>query len=443
MKPLITALQRKRLVLVITGFNYITDSSGTSNVVKSHELLFSGHGYDFVCIYPLIWTYRVGVTLTGVYGISVNGQVHGFMGLNNLIFQLAECERGGHRVAGILIHHVIYNRLDLLGDFLHQFPDTKKVFYLHDYWTCCLSINMMRDKTRSAWCHSDMKSGCDGCTWRGRNNHHRESIKEFFDRIGECEFIAPSSSVAHEWQYRNPLGWRPVRVIGHLKPTGSVGRSEEATVPVRVAFVGAPNVNKGWPEFERLAQRCRGAVKLFHMGHTDLRLPGVENVDVQIHRQGLNAMVNALSEHKIDISLLLSGWLETYSYTLFESLQAKSLVCCFKDSGNVADVIQETGLGWSFQDEEALADFLNSETLLDNVRIKQQSAIFPQAMVTNDAVISCFEGNCPSVGTAVLSVRYSLREAIKAQLTAVGILCFNSMKTTLKTVLKMVNRKYV
>ena len=435
-KYLNNILQRKKNILVITGFNYLEDSSGTSKVVKSHELLFQESGYDYICIYPLIWAYRLGITLTGVYGVSVNGHSCGFVGLNNLKYLLTRGERTGHRLAGILIHHAIFNRLDLLGDFLHQFSKTKKVFYLHDYWTCCLSINMMPSKERNTWCHSDMRSGCVGCVWQERNQQHREAVREFFTQVGECEFIAPSQSVATEWQLRNPLGVRHVRVIEHLKSKKNVQRSEKATTPVRVAFIGAPNVNKGWPDFERIANRCQGSVKLYHMGHTDLRLPGVENVDVQIHKQGLNAMVKAISSKQIDIALLLSGWLETYSYTLFESLQAKALVCCFDDSGNVSDVIRKTGLGWSFRDEDALVDFLNSKALLSEIQAKQRAVVFPQEMVTNDEIVSCFSDDCPGLGTDVLSSRYSVIEALKTMLTATGIESFNTLKAVLKVLLR-------
>lgn len=438
MKNFVRCFDHDKFLLVIEGFDHLKDSSGTSKVVKSHELLFHEHGYDYVCIYPINLTYRIGITMTGVYGLSVNGKAEGFTGLDNLKFCLAECERAGHGLAGILIHHAIFNDLEKLGAFLHAFLETKKVFYLHDYWTCCISINMMRDKAKNAWCHSDMKAGCNGCVWKERNDQHREEIKRFFDLIGVCEFIAPSESVKREWRLRNPLGFDLVRVIEHLKPSSVGVRSQESSADVvRVAFVGAPNINKGWLEFEYLAKRCKGKVKLYHMGHTDLRIQGVENVDVQIHKQGLNAMVNALNSNNIDISLLLSGWLETYSYTLFESLQAKSLVCCFEDSGNVADVIRKTGGGWCFKNKEALLDFLNSESLPAQVREKQRIVCFPQAMVTNDEVVSCFAGTPSSVGGAVLSARYSVLEDVKTWLIVASIRCFNRFKAVMKAVLKV------
>lgn len=438
MKNFVRCFEHDKFLLVIEGFDHLKDSSGTSKVVKSHELLFQEQGYDYVCIYPINLTYRIGMKMTGIYGLSVNGKPVGCTGLDNLKCCLAECERAGHGLAGILIHHAIFNDLEKLGNFLHEFSDVKKVFYLHDYWTCCLSITMMRDKTRNAWCHSDMKAGCNSCVWKERNDRHREGIKRFFDQVGACEFIAPSESVAREWRLRNPLGFSQVRVIEHLKPSSFGVRSQESSDDVvRVAFVGAPCVNKGWPEFEYLAKHCKGKVKLYHMGHTDLRLPGVENVDVQIHKQGLNAMVNALSDNKIDVSLLLSGWLETYSYTLFESLQAKSLVCCFEDSGNVADVIRKAGGGWCFKNKEAMLDFLNSESLPAQVHEKQRTMRFPQAMVTNDKVVSCFAGKISSVGGAVLSARYSAIEDVKTRLTVAGIGCFNLFKAAVKAALNV------
>ena len=439
MKSIRQHFEHEKFILVIEGFDYLKDSSGTSKVVKSHEILFREQGFDYVCIYPLLWAYHVGKTLTGIYGVSVNGKLEGFIGLNNLKFCLAECERNGHKLAGILIHHIIYNRLDILGNFLQAFPLTKKVFYLHDYWTCCLSINMMREKTRNSWCHSDLKEGCRGCVWHNANERHRLAIREFFEKIGDCCFVAPSESVARGWLQWNPSSFTNVHVIGHLKPR-SYSRRETGALeePIRVAFVGAAAVNKGWNEFVSIAKQCGKHVRLYHMGHTNLRLPSVQNVDVQIHKQGLDAMIRALKENRIDISLLLSGWLETYSYTLFESLQAKSLVCCLEDSGNVADVVHETGLGWCFKDKEQIQDFLNSKDLVSLVRSKQREAIFPQAMVTNDEIISYFVGEPASVGDAVLSVRYSPAEDVKSVLTSVGIESFNFLKVIVKYLIRKI-----
>lgn len=330
MRPFCHNFEHEKFILVVEGFNYLKNSSGTNKVVKSHELLFREKGFDYVCIYPLCYAYLSQRLLTSIYGISVNGKACGFTGLNNLQRVIAKCVSSGHALSGILIHHAIYNRLDCLGSFLKNFRTTKKVFYLHDYWTCCITINMMRDKTKNIWCHSDLKDGCQGCPWHKANEQHRQAIRKFFQTIGESIFIAPSESVARDWLQWNPLGFTNVHVIGHLNATSFSARENAiSNSEVRIAFVGASAVNKGWKEFESIAKKCNTKVRLYHMGHTDYRIPNVQNVDVQIHKQGLDAMTRALKKNKIDIALVLSGWLETYSYTLFESLQAKAIVCCF------------------------------------------------------------------------------------------------------------------
>ena len=101
-------------------------------------------------------------------------------------------------------------------------------------------------------------------------------------------------------------------------------------------------------------------------------------------------------------------------------------------------MLSTTWGGWCFADKDALLAFLNSETLLAQVREKQRTVRFPQAMVTNDEVISCFAGPLVSVGSAVLQARYSTTEAVKAQLTAAGIGVFNRLKVLVKAVEKKV-----
>ena len=439
MKSISQYFEHKKFIFVIEGFDYLKDSSGTSKVVKSHELLFRERGFDYVCIYPLNYAYRFRRLLTSIYGISVNGKSCGFTGLNNLRREIGKCVKLGHTLSGILIHHAIYNRLDCLGGFLKNFHSTKKVFYLHDYWTCCITINMMQDRMKNAWCHSDFKNGCQGCAWHNANIQHRKAIADFFRKIGECTFIAPSESVARGWLQWNPSELTNVHVIGHLNMTSFSEREDAISdSKVRVAFVGASATNKGWNEFESIAKSCNKNVSLYHVGHTKFHLSGVQNVDVQIHKQGLDAMIRALKENRIDIALLLSGCLETYSYTLFESLQAKTLVCCFEDSGNVAEVIRKTRLGWCFKDKEALEAFLNSKDLVSKVQEKQRKTRFPQAMVTNDEIVSYFDGETASVEVIGFSVRYSLAEDIKANITAVGVWSFNLLKTIVKWGIKKI-----
>lgn len=62
---------------------------------------------------------------------------------------------------------------------------------------------------------------------------------------------------------------------------------------------------------------------------------------------------------------------------------------------------------------------------------------FPQAMVTNDKVVSCFAGKISSVGGAVLSARYSAIEDVKTRLTVAGIGCFNLFKAAVKAALNV------
>jgi hypothetical protein len=112
-------------------------------------------------------------------------------------------------------------------------------------------------------------------------------------------------------------------------------------------------------------QELRKKYDFFHLGIAGIRKPGVRYVDVSFLKEGENAMLKALREHKIDGVFLWSIWPETYSFTLYESFAENCFVITNPTSGNIAAQIESGFRGAVFDDEKRLW-----EAMQDTERIK-------------------------------------------------------------------------
>lgn len=358
-----------KFIFVVTGMSYIIDSSGTSKVVKAHEDVFKAHGIGYVVIFPISKSCGEGAQwhcmTTGCYGLTVDGQFISVITANEVLNFLLQLQEQGKNCIGVLIHHIIRNDIAEVQRMLEKIQNVPVVYYLHDFYTCCVNPNMLKDDVESC---VDGGVPCEGCVYVQKRKRHLAQITRFFGALeNRISFVAPSEYVKNRWSVYYPEYADKVIVIPHQNSLGVYTGNKEPisdNEPVRIGFVGAQNHVKGWDIFKRTVAKLQDAgcnYDYYYFGYGKEQLPGVTNVPVEIAKMGKDAMTKAIQEKRISAVFLACVWGETYSYTMYESHAANSYILTMSKSGNIAYTVNKEKWGAVFETEDELAEVLLNE----------------------------------------------------------------------------------
>lgn len=344
----------KKYILVIAGFSYLTNSSGTSKVVKAHEGIFLEKGIDYIAVYPM----NPKRIYSACYGVDINGESIGLRTLREVLHLISEIDMHGCAAIGVLIHHLLNHRLSSLRPILNLYRDIPIRIYLHDFYTCCVNYNLLRNNEQ--FC-AESGVNCQGCRFAVQQKPHFEEMKKLFgDYEKQITFVAPAEFTKEIWLKFYPQYKNKVIVISHLVERehyfGNVNPIV-ANEPLKIGFIGAQSKIKGWGIYKELIKKCRengNNYQFYYFGNPLEQIDGVINTTVQIHLQGKNAMINALRDNNIDIVVLPAIWPETYSYTLYEALATNCFILTIQSSGNIAYVVEHGGQGLVCEDSEEL-----------------------------------------------------------------------------------------
>lgn len=393
----------KKYIFVVTGMSYIIDSSGTSKVVKAHEDIFKEAGIGYVAIFPISRSSGEGVNwhvrTTGCYAFVINGQFIKVMSAVEVLNTLCGLQEQGKNCIGILIHHIIRNDIKEVKWILRKICDVPVVYYLHDFYTCCINPNMLKNDKESC---VDGGVSCDGCVYAEKKKTHLRIIHDFISAFEDrIVFIAPSDYTRNRWLERYPQYRDRSNVIPHQKCIGQYTENKNTTPddqPLRLGFVGTQTRVKGWDIFKKVVATTQEKgcnYEYFYFGNGLEQLPQVTNVSVEIAKQGKDAMIRAIQEKRISAVFLVCVCGETYSYTMYESHAANSYILTMRQSGNIAYTVEKEGWGHVFDTEKQLIQTLCDEkTLRANVNNwKREATPGAKEYIDNDEIAQMFDQN--------------------------------------------------
>ena len=356
-------------IFVVTGMSYIIDSSGTSKVVKAHEDIFVETGIGYVAIFPISRSSGEGsnwhVKTTGCYAFVIDGQFVSVMTAKEVLNSLLQFQEQGKNCIGVLIHHIIRNDIIEVQWILEKIQNVPVVYYLHDFYTCCINPNMLKNDIKSC---ADGGVSCDSCVYKDKRKDHLNTINGFLNSFGDrLSFVAPSEYVKNRWITYHPEYANKVTVVPHQKSIGQYIGNKDAihnNEPMQLGFVGTQTHIKGWDIFKRTVAKLQEAgcnYEYYYFGHGQEQLPGVANVPVEIAKMGKDAMTRAIQKKRISAAFLMCVWGETYSYTMYESHAANSYILTMSKSGNIAYTVNKEKWGAVFETEDELMDTLLNE----------------------------------------------------------------------------------
>ncbi len=247
------------------------------------------------------------------------------------------------------------------------------VFWVHDYSSVCVGYTLLRNDAE--FCHAPPAGSmaCRVCVYGSRRETHAGQVRELFQAV-PFHVAAPSDAALSLWQAHAGLPFATAQAHAHciLQANPAPPPLRPAGAPVRVAFIGYPRPQKGWPLWRDLISRtCRsGAYRFFHLGSAEAvrDLPGMQRREVSTSPERPDAMTQALAELEIDLVAALSPWPETFSYAAYEALAAGADLVCLADSGNIAATVLRLGRGVVADSEAALVGFFESGGAVEYVR---------------------------------------------------------------------------
>ena len=292
------------------------------------------------------------------------------------------------------------------------------VFWLHDYGTLCVGHNLLRND--AAFCDAPPpgSTACSICVYGGERPAHLAAVQALFRSI-PFHVAAPSAAALALWQRRAGLPHRSAIVAPVLRTDLTAtrrrlgGGAEHGSPANRicVAFAGHPVPHKGWHAFVQIAAELRrsGAYRLLHFSSCgDPGLPGVGHVPVRVTPAAPDSMTAAMIAAGVDLVLVLSPWPETFCIVASEALAAGADILTLECSGNVANLVRQTGRGKVFAGVDDVAAYLAStEAILDVRRRGAAGADVGQVRLLGATAALALPGdddlNPPAAASAMLT----------------------------------------
>ncbi|WP_300074624.1 FkbM family methyltransferase [uncultured Ruegeria sp.] len=345
---------RNQVVLSISHDNYRKVTGGTQICIQIEAERADQAGMDYLNIHPVRTSNALlsnAETEAAVFRLVLNGESIGVARYSELIAATSDRVSAG-QIFQCVIHHLLGHSPEVVAQLLEASCDGKACYWLHDFFAVCQSYNLLRNNLSYCNAPDSASQGCAICKYGNGRAAHMKRFREFFKRI-EITALAPSQVAADIWVKACAYELHKLIVQPHTvlksesrpQPLPTINHSAKAAV--KIAFVGAPMLHKGWNEFKALveAEYLNPDMEFHYFGNTNVNLSIVKHrVDVRAS-QFPDAMSRALSAAGIDLVIHFAPWPETFSLTTAEALTSSAYVVTHRQSGNVANLVKSTGRG--------------------------------------------------------------------------------------------------
>jgi len=376
--------------ILSVGINdYRTVLGGVNKVILAHQEMFQKNGYEYIYIYPVLKNGEKNK----YWKVIINNQYAAIQDTSGLLNYLYKLQKSKHTCTEIHIHHLLNVSIRNLDELLINIQSPIK-FYIHDYYTICPSIKMLRNDTTFCGCEKMSSVKCSGCRCYSDGKKKNILIRKLIARYaGRIIFIAPSEVAKEEWIKAYPEYKEQVLVIYHQELKGNYkGNSHpiEDNGIIKIAYIGEPMHSKGFSMWNMILENNRDyRYEFYYLGNRHTKLINVKTINVDF-RKKIDAMTTALREHDIDCILLWSILPETYSYTYYEGMSANAFILTNMNSGNIAFQVKKNGNGMVFHDENNLIDLLNNydkfRTIINRFKLQEQKG--PADLTENEEIVS-------------------------------------------------------
>lgn len=339
-------LSTKAVVVSISHDDYHRNLGGVQNVIRQERAAVERMGCAYLHVAPVAPLPLLAETATAqkLHVLLRLGSDHlGAATMEDLVACLETLSVAGARLF-VVVHHLLGHSPEALAT-LAAIAAHGTIVWIHDYFTLCANYNLLRNDVRFCGAPQPTSGACGICAYGADRAEHMSRIRRFFDATRPL-VLAPSETALEIWRTRGALPHRdvgvqpPARLVLARDPLPSV----EPDRQLRVAHLGMPLHHKGWPVFATLARRFvkDPAYGFYRLGApSDAQVSeGIHVINVQVNHDRPNAMIEAISEHRIDVVVNWSPWPETFCYTVHEALAGGAFVVANAGAGHVSAALR-------------------------------------------------------------------------------------------------------
>lgn len=414
-------MNNQNYIISLSFSNYLNDKSGMPKVIMAHQKVFNRHGVSYVYLYSVKKTaWRDDIMFFCEFGLIIDGERVGIFSLSDILRLIAQWNQYGHSLKEIHIHHLLYVRLNEVERLLSFCKYSRIKVFLHDYYLCCTSYNLQKGETFCGATYLGSKP-CLDCDHFRSSRRIEDKINTLFDSIADrVTFVAPSADTLKRFISFHPNLKDKVIIVPHQITKGIYrGNTNvlDGNGKIRVAYLGMPTNKKGWNTWLELVKRYSecDSYRFFVFNSSDNQYSKCTKIWTAFSSSRPNAMVDALRENQIAITVLWQRCPETYSYTCMEAYSSNTFIVTNRETGNVADFVSSNSCGAVLNNQDELfALFDNCARLQMLIKKRKEQCDSPQELVDNDVIYDLLSdgSSCGEMSISHLQTRTSIIEKI-------------------------------
>jgi hypothetical protein len=364
------------LHLTFSQDDYSRSVGGSQLCVQRESAEFARLGLNHLHVHPANgWpTVRRGATRTPM-GVLLNGESVGVFAPSEIAAALRAFAAEGPR--SFAIHQMLGHSSRDVVDIVRAAGMNAGYFWLHDMGALCAGVHLMRNDIENCGAPPQGSPACGICVYGPARAAHVREHELLFARL-DLTVASPSQVALQTWLDGADLGARDTVVLPHAALIPSEAAQPPGEGPLRIAFPGTPSIHKGWPIFSRLANRFAAdpRYEFIHLASKPAAGSMARHYPVAVTAAEPLAMSQAMVDLAVDVALVWSLCLETFSFAAYEAAAAGAAVVTGPDSGNVAAFAAGDDHGLVLGDERELEAMFESGEILRLARVNRRPQMF-------------------------------------------------------------------
>lgn len=386
---------KRKLFIAITLSNYLIDRTGTPKVVMSHQEMANSAGAKYVALFPVGRSSKyMRALFNDSIGVICDGEFKGIYSISQLLSFVNDLLDNKYILECIYIHHLMGWNLDLIARLLKFYSSANVVVYAHDYYLCCTNYNLLNTEGQLCGASRLGDTQCLNCPYFDESRKKEECIWGILrNELCRTVYAFPSKVVLRMVESFHPEIKGNTEIVPHQQFIGEFHGNKSKLAydhKIKVAYLGKQQSFKGWDSWCRLVEMYGDKYEFIVFNNEETPLPcGMRRVFVEFSANNPNAMIDALRFENVDVALLWSQCLETYSYTCMEAYSSNVFIVTSHLSGNVADFVSSTKSGTVLSSEIELQQLFNDSSrfleVLNEFRCREDCG--PLMLATNTAFL--------------------------------------------------------